>query len=213
VNWNWEPATWKRSTKLLLGMITIWPIIYMMLFFVLIFSGILIGVMFGPQAEPGRKRLDLIQLEKKVQGGEIRELKVTSDEIQSIDRGGLNYYTDVSNASTRDEIIRQAREVGSDGRPRVDKIDENASPPPVSAALPLAFFVLFGCHVLTIFLAFVLMPLYIILPLKNERLDQNMRIVWVVLACTIGMFSDPVYWYNHVWRTPAASQPPLTQIT
>jgi hypothetical protein len=184
----------------------------MMLFFVSIFSGILIGVMFGRQAEPGRKRLDLIQLEKKIQAGEIRELQITSDEIQSIDRDGLSFYTDISNASTRDEIIRQSRETGLDGRARVDKIDENTSRPRVSPALPLAFFVLFLCHMLTILLMFVLMPLYIILPLKNQRLDQNMRIVWVVLACTMGMFSDPVYWYNHVWRTPPGSQSPITHV-
>jgi hypothetical protein len=60
---------------------------------------------------------------------------------------------------------------------------------------------------------FVLMPLYIILAIKNERLDQTMRIVWVVLACTVGMFADPVYWYLYVWRTPAAIPPPPTQVT
>jgi hypothetical protein len=57
-------------------------------------------------------------------------------------------------------------------------------------------------HLGTMFLMMALMPLYIIFAVKNEGLDQTMRIVWVVLACTVGVFADPVYWYQHIWRTP-----------
>ena len=183
------------------------------IFFVFIFGGIFLGTMFSEPTRRDTTRLDLIQLEKKIQAGDIRELKIRSTEIEAIDRDGRSFETAVDNESTREEIIRQARQLGEDRRPRVDKIDENTSEPQVNPILPIGFIMIFLLHMLTILLMFALMPLYIIFPLKNERLDQTMRIVWVILACTVGMLSDPVYWYLYVWRTPAANPPLPTQVT
>ena len=204
MTWNWNPVQWKRSTKLLLGIATIWPIIYMGLFFVLIFGGIFLGAMFSEPARGNTTSLDLIQLERKIQAGEISELRIGSSEIQAVDRTGRAFRTDVNNESTREEIIRQARELDANGNARVAKIDENNSQPPVSPVLPVGVIGLFALHIMTMFLMFGLMPVYIILPLKNDRLDQSMRIVWVVLACTFGLLANPVYWYLYVWRRPSA---------
>jgi hypothetical protein len=208
VNWNWDPHTWKKPIRVLLGLATVWPIIYIGLFFVLIFSGILFGAVLGEPTQQHPRELDLIQLERKIQNGEVRQLRVTANEIQAVDREGRNFHTDVSSESTREEIIRQARELDSNGRPRVGQIDEDLSEPRVTKFLPVGFLLLFAFHMLTILLMFLLMPLYIILAVKNERLDQTMRIVWVVLTCTIGMFANPVYWYLHVWRTAPPVAPP-----
>lgn len=208
---TWDPVTWKRSLRLLLAVATIWPIIYMGLFFVIIFGGIFLGAMFAEPAQRNRTTLDLIQLEKKIQAGEIRELRISATEIEAVDRNGRSFETDVSNESTREEIIRQARQLDANQRPRVDKIDENTSQPRVNAIFPLGFMAIFFLHMITILLTFALMPLYIILALKNERLDQTMRIVWIVLACTVGMLSNPVYWYLYVWRSP--SSPPAPEVT
>ena len=210
---NWDPATWKRSIRFLLGVATIWPIIYMGLFFVFIFGGLFLGAMFSEPTRRDTTRLDLIQLEKKIQAGEIKELRIRSTEIEAIDREGRSFQTFAGNESTRDEIVRQARQPGADQRPRVDKIDENTSRPAISSIFPVGFVMIFVLHLLTILIMLALMPLYIILVIKNERLDQTMRIVWVVLACTVGLFADPVYWYLNVWRTPAAIPPPPTQVT
>jgi len=59
---------------------------------------------------------------------------------------------------------------------------------------------LFGAHFLTIILMMGLMPLYVILAVKDERHDQTMRIIWVVLMCMVGMFAMPIYWFLYVWR-------------
>ena len=72
---------------------------------------------------------------------------------------------------------------------------------------------IFVLHLFTILMMFALMPFYIILAIKNERFDQTMRIVWVVLACTMGMLADPVYWYLYVWRTPTVSPQQPVQVT
>jgi hypothetical protein len=178
------------------------------LFFVLIFSGLFFGVLFDQPTQNHPSNLDLIQLERKIQSGEIRELRVTASEIQVTDREGRDFYTYVDNPSTRGDIVRQAREMDSNNRPRVDKVDENTSEPQVNRLFPIGFAMIFAMHLLTILLMFVLMPLYIILAVKNERLDQTMRIVWVVLTCTAGMFANPVYWYLNVWRAPDSNSPP-----
>lgn len=167
-------------------------------------------------SEPTRRdatKLDLIQLEKKIQAGEIKELRIRSSEIEAIDRKGRSFETAVDNDSTREEIIAQARQLGANQLPRVEKIDENTSKPAMNPIFPIGFVMIFLLHMLTILLMFALMPLYIIFPLKNERLDQTMRIVWVILACIVGMFSDPVYWYLYVWRNPSAGSPPTPQVT
>ncbi len=213
MKWNWDPHAWKSSTRLLLGIATIWPVVYVVLFVSTVFSGAMI-VFNAEDSTPRRGTfIDLIQLEKKIQAGEIKELRISSSDFEAVDRSGSIFYTHVTNKSTREELIGQARAPGADGLPRVSKIDENAARPEENFALPFAFFVLMGFHLMTMLLVFLMMPVYIILPLKNERLDQNMRIVWVILACTIGVFSDVVYWYLHVWRTPPAGPPVAPEFT
>jgi hypothetical protein len=109
--------------------------------------------------------------------------------------------------------VNDAREL-VEGRPRVDVIDENTSEPEAPFLAPLGFGVLMIAHMLTIFLTMALMPFYIILAVKNDRLEQTMRIVWVVLACTVGMFANIVYWYLYIWRLPrehASSTPTPSQ--
>jgi ATP-dependent Zn protease len=211
VNWNWDPRSWRTSTKLLLGGVTLWPIIYIGLFIVLIFSGFLFGAFLSQHQRPNRTDLDLIQLEKKIQNGEIKELRITSTRIEAIDRSNRSFETYVNNDSTREEIIRQARQLDSNQHPRVDKIvDENSSEPPLSPIFPIGFVLFFVCHMLTILLMFVLMPLYIILAVKDERHDQTTRIIWVVLLATVGMLANPVYWYLYVWRKAEPLADPLS---
>lgn len=213
MNWNWEPRTWKTSVKLLLGLVTIWPIIYIGLFMVVIFSGVFLSALMGQQREPPRTTLDLIQLERKIQNGEIVELKISATEIEAIDRNGRGFVTKVSNESTREEIVRLAREFDSNHNQRVSKIDENSSEPaPVNPALPIGVGVLIVMHMGTILLMFALMPLYILLAVKDESHDQTMKIVWIVLMATTGILVMPVYWYLYVWRKPSSGTAgPVTQ--
>ncbi|HEY3103212.1 MAG TPA: hypothetical protein VGJ69_06445 [Pyrinomonadaceae bacterium] len=205
MTWNWDSTQWKKSTKVLLGIATIWPLLYMFLFIGSIFSMFL----FLPFAEGGSKntcgRLDVLQLDKKIRDGQVKELVVRSNEIIAKDRAGTcEYETWVSEDSTRQQILSDARET-VDGRPRVESIDENTGQRDTAPFfVPLGFGVLMIFHLLTMLLIMGLMPFYIILAVKNDRLDQTMRIVWVVLACTVGMFANIVYWYLYIWRKPPA---------
>jgi hypothetical protein len=65
LNWNWDPHHWKKSTKVLLGAATIWPIVYMGLFFLTIFSLIFLIGFAENSSDNNSEDIDLIQLEKK----------------------------------------------------------------------------------------------------------------------------------------------------
>lgn len=201
MNWNWDSGSWKRPAKVLLGIATVWPPIYIGLFVLTIFSFIFL-IPFEDQRGGSNKdeAIDLIQLERKIQNGEIKELKITGSEVVAIDRvRSVEYHTRLTNESTREVILKEARELDANGQPRVTSIDENARQPRLEF-LPIGFVALFAAHMATIFLIMGLMPLYIILAVKSDRLDQTMRIIWVVLICMLGMFAMPIYWYLYVWR-------------
>jgi hypothetical protein len=201
MDWNGQPHTWKRRNKLLLGLATFWPPLYMVLFFVGIFSMMMIlPFASGRDATPDCGNTDLLQLDQKIKDGRIKQLTLRRNEIVAVDRlGNCEYRVSASSESSREMILKDAREIVN-GRPRVEKIDEDTSESEVPLAFPAGIMLLFGAHFLTIILMMGLMPLYIILAVKNEQLDQTMRIVWVVLSCTAGMFTYPVYWYLYIWR-------------
>jgi len=200
LNWNWDPAQWKQSTKILLGLATIWPPIYMCLFVLTIFSMFI----FLPFAEnrSGRRcgDIDLLQLDQKIKDGEIKQLTVRPGEIVATAReGNCEFDISASNRSTREQILNDAREIVND-HPRVEIVEEETSQQRVSPMFPIGMIILFSAHIVTMFLIMGLMPLYIILAVKSDRLDQSARIIWVVLMCMLGMFAMPVYWYLYIWR-------------
>ena len=219
---NWDSSSWIGSNKILFLLATVWPGIYMFLFMGVIFS----MMAFLPFAEKDGRScgyIDSLQLDRKIKNGEIKELNIRRDEIRAVDRiGNCEFEVTTSNEDTRREILRDAREM-VDGHPRVEKIEEETSRPagaPLSTFIPLGFAGLMIAHMATMLLIMALMPAYIILAVKNVRLDQTMQIIWVVLFCTVGMFANPVYWYLYVWRKPKAqpdggsdAQPPVDNTT
>ena len=204
MNWNLEAHRWKRFTKILLGIATIWPIIYMVVFMVGIFS----MVLFIPSEDRSNRNtenIDLIQLERKIDRGELKELRFTSREVIAVDRvSGREYRVDLTNPSTRSELLAKAQEHDANGNPRVARIEEDTVET-LSPAFPIAIVAVFGAHLFTILLMLGLMPLYVILAVKSSCLDETMRIIWVVLLLTLGFLAMPVYWYLYIWREPPVS--------
>jgi len=152
--------------------------------------------------------VDELQLDRKILNGEIKKLIVYPTRMVAFDRiGDCQFDVSIENQVSRQSILDDARQV-MNGHVRVEEIKEEAEPEP-PFALPAGFAIFMIAHMGTIFLTMALMPLYIIFAVKNEHLDQTMRIVWVVLACTFGMLANPVYWYLYVWRSPVKPFPAL----
>jgi hypothetical protein len=74
-------------------------------------------------------------------------------------------------------------------------------------SLMLFFPIAFALHFLTIMGSLGMTIYYIFNIFKNERLDQNYKIMWTILMFFMGMLAQPVYWYLYIWRDapPAAT--------
>lgn len=201
---NWEPIGWKKSRKILLGIATVWPPIYMLLFMLTIFSAVSYFTFQSQQFNRSSENIDLIQLEQKIRNGELSQLTIRPTEIVACDRScECEYHTSVSNPSTRAEIIKQARVLDQNGTPRVPRIDEETSQPRVNALFPIGVIALFALHFITVWLMLGLLVLYVVLAVKRDQFDQTTRIIWIILMCMMGTFAMPVYWYLYIWRNQA----------
>lgn len=200
----------KKSTKIWLGIATIWPVVYMLLFFVTIFSFVIFLPFAQERSHRSSQNIDLVQLEQKIKNGELKLLTIRGSEIVAIDRmTGESYHAYVTNEHTKAEIIKQAREIDASGKPRVEKIEEE-SDRAVPTIFPIGFIGLFVVHLFTILLIMALMAFYIVQVVRTDRLDQTMKILWTVLICMVGMGAMPVYWYLYIWREPATASPAAT---
>ena len=124
----------KKSKKIWLGIATIWPVVYILLFFVVVFSFVIVGAL-----NPG-------------------------------------LHAPVDNS-------------------------------PASIFFPVGFMAIFVLHMLTIMGSLALTVFYIIRVFKTEQLDQNMKIMWMLLLFFMGMLAQPVFWYLYIWRdAPSGSK-------
>lgn len=202
MSWTWEAGTWKKSTKLLLLLATVWPIIYMALFL-----SIILSLVFT--AERNRNpcgEIDVLQLDRKIRDGEIKKLSIGSGEITAFATNGCKYEVWSRSDESRDDLLRDARETVN-GSPRVNEIDKNPPPQedlpdPLRSLAPLAVMVLMVLHTGTMLLMAAQMPFYIVLAVQNVHLEQTMKIVWIVLFAVVSIIAGPVYWYLHIWRKP-----------
>jgi hypothetical protein len=79
---------------------------------------------------------------------------------------------------------------------------------PVALLLPFGFMAFFALHLLTIADITALKIYYIIHAVKNQQLDQNMRIMWILLFVFATLIAEPIFWYLYIWREPKAVNPP-----
>jgi hypothetical protein len=216
LTWNWNSQSWKTSNKLLLLFATIWPVIYMAIFFGIVVTTVVLSERARDRNLNTCARIDVLQLDRKIRAGEIKQLTVRQFDVISSDRAGnCKYQTWIREDSTRKELLAEANEV-ADGHPRVDLITyekERPLPLPIALGTGVGFIALMVVHFATIIVMMAVLPFYIVLAVKNEQMDQNMRIVWIVLFCMIGFLANPVYWYLHVWRKPKRRDDPGNAIS
>src|SRR5438477_10672138 len=79
----------------------------------------------------GRKisaNIDLTQLEEKIKKEELKELIVKQNETVGIDNNtATEYHAQLTNEQTKNEVLKPARELGSDGKTaRVPKVSDES---------------------------------------------------------------------------------------
>ncbi len=68
----------------------------------------------------------------------------------------------------------------------------------------IGFILLIALHVFVVFLTLGLTVFYIIHALKNDKLDQNLRIIWVLLIFFGAILTMPAYYFMNIWKEPLA---------
>ncbi len=66
------------------------------------------------------------------------------------------------------------------------------------AAIIIGFIVFF--HFATIIEIWVMIILYIIRILKDESIEQNNKILWVLLIFIGNIIAMPLFWYLYIWQ-------------
>jgi hypothetical protein len=70
--------------------------------------------------------------------------------------------------------------------------------PPTGFFIALPIF--FAVHFVTIMGSLGMTVYYIFNIFKNERIEQNYKIMWTILLFFAGMLAQPIYWYLYIWR-------------
>lgn len=73
--------------------------------------------------------------------------------------------------------------------------------------MPFSFVALFAMHFITIIGGLALTVFYVVNIFKNNRLDQNQKLMWALLSFFAGLFALPVYWYLYIWKDSAQALP------
>jgi len=207
---SWDAGQWKKSTKLLLGLGTIWPHVYLLLFVVGLFS-ITLFANTKQTGKPGYCGLiTLTELDERIRKGEVAELAFTESDIVATNTAGTcEFHIPIRSDTTRARVLQTAQETDANGKPRVAKINRDRDTnPDVSKTTIVGFAAIFIVHMLTILWIIVLVVFYVLLAVKNDQLDQTMKIVWSLLLCLLTMLAMPVYWYMYVWKKRPAFPPP-----
>lgn len=63
---------------------------------------------------------------------------------------------------------------------------------------------IFPLHCLTMLLMFALIGVYIFHAYKTDRIEDDKRVLWVVILFLGNMIAFPVYWYLYMWREEPA---------
>jgi hypothetical protein len=79
---------------------------------------------------PGSKNtenIDLVQLYQKIDAGLLKQLTIKQNEAVAIDRDtGREYHTPLTNETAKNDLLKEGREPGTNGKPRVDKVDDDS---------------------------------------------------------------------------------------
>jgi len=77
-----------------------------------------------------------------------------------------------------------------------------------ASEFPATFKYLFLLHLLTILLMFTLIAVYVIHAYRTDLIENERRVLWVVILFFGNMIAFPIYWYLYLWRPLTKSPSP-----
>jgi cell division protease FtsH len=98
------------------------------IFWLLIVAGALLIYKLVNPGSKNTTNIDLTQLEQLIQQEKLSQLTVKQSETVAVESGsGKNFVVQLTNEHTKAEILKEARENGQNGRPRVVNVQEEGS--------------------------------------------------------------------------------------
>jgi cell division protease FtsH len=98
------------------------------IFWLLIIAGALLIYKLVNPGSKNTSSIDLVQLESKIQKGELAQLTVKQSESVAVDAAGKNYVVQLTNEHTKAEILKEARTTDpASGKPKVANVQEEGS--------------------------------------------------------------------------------------
>lgn len=100
------------------------------IFWLLIIAGALLIYKLVNPGSKNTANIDLVQLNEKIKGGQLKELVVKQNETVAIDKDGPNnteYHVQLTNEQTKNDILKLAWSAGPDGKtPLVPKVSDES---------------------------------------------------------------------------------------
>jgi cell division protease FtsH len=98
------------------------------IFWVLIIAGALLIYKLVNPGSKNTQNIDLVQLDQKIEAGQLKQLTIKTSEAVGVDREtGMEYHVQLTNEHAKNDLIKKAKEAGTTGKPRVDKVEEEPS--------------------------------------------------------------------------------------
>src|SRR5690349_21592349 len=98
------------------------------IFWLLIIAGALLIYKLVNPGSKNTTNIDLTQLEQKLQQGQLSQLTVKQSETVAVEKNtGKNFVVQLTNEHTKAEILKEARELDSNGNPKVGNVQEEGS--------------------------------------------------------------------------------------
>ena len=94
--------------------------------FILVGALLLYRFFANPQAKSSQP-LDAGALERKIPNDEFRQLTFKAQEVIAVDKSGQEFRATLTNEKTKDRLMELASKPGPDGKPHVEKVEEEAS--------------------------------------------------------------------------------------
>lgn len=64
------------------------------------------------------------------------------------------------------------------------------------------FQILFGIHIITMLMTFILITIYLVNVYRNVSVDKDKKILWTILILFGSIVAMPIYWFLFIWKDP-----------
>jgi cell division protease FtsH len=96
------------------------------IFWLLIIAGALLIYKLVNPGSKNTENIDLVQLDKRIVDGQVKQLTIKQNEAVAIDRDtGKEYHVQLTNETAKNDLLKEGRELVN-GKSRVDKVEDEA---------------------------------------------------------------------------------------